>query len=146
MVDYPRARPARTWLKKLRVIAGLIAGSAAAGAVAAVVTLLLKVAIVVGPDYPRLNVPALGVAVLVMAAIGAAMGGVLAPLAALVFLRHVPLGRVLGWTVSSTVAGAAAGFYAGLRDASLLTVGAGALIGFVIGVFGLSRARRATSR
>lgn len=139
MTDYPRPRRVNTLLKKLRVIALITVWSAAAGSVAAVVTLLLKAAVVLEGDYARLNIAALGVASLLLAGIGAGTGAVLGPAAAFLLLRHVPLGRALGWTATGTALGAVVGFYAGLRDPSLIAVGVGALIGFVVSVFGLSR-------
>ena len=59
---------------------------------------------------------------------GAALGAVLAPLASWLLLRHVPLGRALGYTTLGTTLGAAIGLLAARAEWWL----GGALIGFAV--------------
>ena len=84
------------------------------------------------------------------AAAGAALGAVLAPLTAWVFLRRVPLGMALLQTTIGTTAGAAIGL--GLDSAGiLLKTGVpagvvGAIAGFLAAAIRLRFAKRTTAR
>lgn len=75
-------------------------------------------------------------AFLLGAAGGAVLGAVLAPIAAWIFLRRVPLGKALLQTTLGTAIGAAIGLAldrAGIRALTWVPAGfAGALAGFVI--------------
>jgi hypothetical protein len=66
--------------------------------------------------------------VMLMSALaGAGLGAVLAPLTAWLLLRHVPIGRAMGFTALGTAAGAGVGLF--LRDVWWLAM---ALLGFVL--------------
>ena len=117
----------------LAVTAGLIAGGALFGALAAVVALLIGVA---ATDHLRdvMNAELLEL----VAGVGAVFGGVLFPTAGFVVLRRVPLGLALLGTLVGAVAGGVTGWM--LRGQDIMQVYhaiIGALIGFLAATIAL---------
>lgn len=117
----------------LAVTAGLIAGGALFGALAAVVALMIGVA---ATDHLRdvMNAELLEL----VAGVGAVFGGVLFPTAGFVVLRRVPLGLALLGTLVGAVAGGVTGWM--LRGQDIMQVYhaiIGALIGFLAATIAL---------
>jgi hypothetical protein len=83
---------------------------------------------IVGVVRNGLTVEGASVVVATFAALGAALGGGLAPLTGWLLLRHVPLGRAMGVTALGTMTGATIGVFF-LRDVWWLWA---ALIGYAL--------------
>ena len=109
----------------LAVTAGLIAGGALFGALAAVATLAIGFA-AMGRAGEILD----PVGLEMVATVGALLGGVLFPAAAWLLMRTVPIGLALIGTVAGTTAGGAAGWLVAGTDFDQVVY---ALIGGVIG-------------
>jgi hypothetical protein len=108
----------------LAVTAGLMAGGAIFGAIAAVATLMIGfVAMGRGGEIDH-------IAVEIVAMVGAVLGAVLFPAAAWLLMRNVPIGMALLGTVAGTTAGGAAGWLVATNDVDQILY---ALIGGVIG-------------
>ena len=91
-------------LRIVAVTAGLLAGGARAGALAA------DAAILIVTTVDGSGVPLRWDALAFVAAVGALFGGVLLPVTAWLFLRRVPLGLALLGTVLGTIVGAVLGW------------------------------------
>ncbi len=113
---------------KIKRIAAITAGLAAAGAAAGSVVgfgfamsmLVLKFLEGALPDF----YPVLFLGIVFLTTAGAAAGALLGPVAAWLLMRHVPLGRAIGGTtlgaLAATFAGAALGIATGIWDHGFL--------------------------
>lgn len=95
---------------------------------------------VVGTVRHALAVESAAPMVLTYGALGAALGGGLAPVTGWLLLRHVPLGRALGLTALGTMSGATIGVFF-LRDVWWLWA---ALIGYALAALYLRLTTRST--
>ncbi|HSU16100.1 hypothetical protein [Longimicrobium sp.] len=110
----------------LAVTAGLIVGGALFGAVAAIATLVIGLAVSGGLEALDLR------ALQLVGGVGAVLGGVLFPAAAWLLMRTVPIGLALLGTVAGTVAGGAAGWLLAASEfGQVVHVLIGGVIGFV---------------
>jgi hypothetical protein len=91
----------------LAVTAGLAATGALIGAILSPILLFGGLLVLGGPDA----LPPVGEIVPFAAAVGGVIGGILAPTAAWLLMRHVPLWRAIGETALGTSLGAAVGFF-----------------------------------
>jgi hypothetical protein len=112
----------------LAVTAGLIAGGALFGAIAAVVALAIAIS-VTGRGHEVFDGHMLGL----VAGVGAVFGGILFPTAGFVVLRRVPLWLALLGTLVGTVGGGVAGWVVpGHEPNHVINAIIGALIGFLM--------------
>ncbi len=113
----------------LAVTAGLIAGGAIFGGVAAIAALLIGASVTEGPGLNLLD----GSLLAFVFGVGALFGGLLFPVTCWVLLRRVALGLALLGTVVGTIAGGTVGWLLPAHDVDqVYNAVIGAVVGFLI--------------
>jgi len=124
----------------LAVTAGLLAGGALFGAIAAVLALVVSSALTDG--FAWATEP---VALVFAAVAGAAIGAPLFPAAGWLLLRRVPLGIAMIGSMAGTVVGGVGGWLLARGNDPMTTPVVGAMLGFVFAAI-LMRLRFSTPR